>query len=112
MPFLSSKNSGKMESKNMAYALDETIKAMESLSLMGYLLSITDTMLHNKSDQNRFWSLCIIFHEKICLTFWGQFKIGQQFFIPGKGRFLEKNEFDMLSKMRDENVRNTAVFQV
>ncbi|MBP0958303.1 MAG: hypothetical protein J5997_13190, partial [Oscillospiraceae bacterium] len=44
-----------------------------NLSLMGYLLSITDTKLHNKSDQNRFWSLCIIIHEKLCLTFWGQF---------------------------------------
>ena len=42
---------------------------------MGYLLSITDTKLHNKSDQNRFWSLCIIIHEKLCLTFWGQFNL-------------------------------------
>lgn len=28
-------------------------------------------------------------------------EIGQLFFIAGKGKFLEKNEFDMLSKMRE-----------
>ena len=41
---------------------------------MVYLLLNTDVKSHNKSDQNRFWSLCIIFPLKLCLTFWGQFK--------------------------------------
>ena len=45
---------------------------------MVYLLLNTDVKLHNKSDQNRFWSLCIIFPLKLCLTFWGQFTGGQQ----------------------------------
>ena len=31
------------------------------LKLDGLLLSNTDTEQHSKSDQNRFWSLCIIF---------------------------------------------------
>ena len=35
--------------------------SVSSLSLMDFLLSNTDTEQHSKSDQNRFWSLYIIF---------------------------------------------------
>ena len=76
---------------------------------MVYLLLNTDVKSHNKSDQNRFWSLCIIFSLKLCLTFWGQF-IGTEFYIEKYGNCLIKGDIDRSCEVFQNIIENAVKY--